>query len=178
MWGLSYLLKLTWPVIFFFSHVMKISRFPWKLKHKKRDLGLGLKGSLLNLWHIKWCLKYLWGMSFSKIYGQSRIRTPPPLPFYNPENGISQFQNQIGMYYLLWEVLLLMICMLLSEIKSLPFPKLCTLFKTWKYHFTLAFMPRPQIQLKNSLKRKIARSFFRSIHLWVRNLRNVWIVCC
>lgn len=52
--------------------------------------------------------------------------TPPPLPFYNPENGISQFQNQIGMYYLLWEVLLLMICMLLSEIKSLPFPKLCT----------------------------------------------------
>lgn len=51
---------------------------------------------------------------------------PPPLPFYNPENGISLFQNQIGMYYLLWEVFLLMICMLLSEIKSLLFPKLCT----------------------------------------------------
>lgn len=25
-------------------------------------------------------------MSFSKIYEQNRIRTPP-LPFYNPENG-------------------------------------------------------------------------------------------
>lgn len=49
-----------------------------------------------------------------------------PLPFYNPENGISLFQNQIGMYYLLWEVFLLMICMLFSEIKSLLFPKLCT----------------------------------------------------
>lgn len=49
-----------------------------------------------------------------------------PLPFYNPENGISLFQNQIGMYYSLWEVFLLMICMLFSEIKSLLFPKLCT----------------------------------------------------
>lgn len=49
-----------------------------------------------------------------------------PLPFYNPENGISLFQNEIGMYYLLWEVFLLMICMLFSEIKSLLFPKLCT----------------------------------------------------
>lgn len=50
----------------------------------------------------------------------------PPLPFYNPENGISLFQNQIRVYYLLWEVFLLMICMLFSEIKSLLFPKLCT----------------------------------------------------
>lgn len=64
-------------------------------------------------------------MSFSKIYEQNRIRTPP-LPFYNPENGIGLFQDQIGMYYLLWEVFLLMICMLLSEIKSLLFPKLCS----------------------------------------------------
>ena len=45
-----------------------------------------------------------------------------PFPFYNPENGIGLFQDQIGMYYLLWEVFLLMICMLLSEIKSLLFP--------------------------------------------------------
>lgn len=112
-------------LLFFFSHVMKISRFPWKLKHKKRDSGQGLKGSLLNLWHIKWCLKYSLHMSFSKIYEQNRIRTPP-LPFYNPENGISLFQNQIRVYYLLWEVFLLMICMLFSEIKSLLFPKLCT----------------------------------------------------
>lgn len=49
-----------------------------------------------------------------------------PLPFYNPENGISLFQNQIRVYYLLWEVFLMMICMLFSEIKSLLFPKLCT----------------------------------------------------
>lgn len=68
-------------LLFFFSHVMKISRFPWKLKHKKRDSGQGLKGSLLNLWHIKWCLKYSLHMSFSKIYEQNRIRTPPPSPF-------------------------------------------------------------------------------------------------
>lgn len=49
-----------------------------------------------------------------------------PLPFYNPENGISLFQNKIRVYYLLWEVFLMMICMLFSEIKSLLFPKLCT----------------------------------------------------
>lgn len=42
-------------------------------------------------------------MSFSKIYEQNRIRTPP-LPFYNPENGIGLFQDQIGMYYLLWGI--------------------------------------------------------------------------
>lgn len=71
-------------LLFFFSHVMKISRFPWKLKHKKRDSGQGLKGSLLNLWHIKWCLKYSLHMSFSKIYEQNRIRTPPPPPLLQP----------------------------------------------------------------------------------------------
>ena len=45
----------SWGVQMFFFQLLKTSRFPLNLIHKKRYL----KFSLLNLWPLKFCLKYL-----------------------------------------------------------------------------------------------------------------------
>ena len=73
-------------------HVVTSLRFPWNLIHKKRDL----KFSLLNLWHIKCCVKEKRCMNFfCKVCAiQNQDPTPPYL--YNPLTTLSH-QHRVGL---------------------------------------------------------------------------------
>ena len=81
----------SWSVQMFFFQFLKTSRFPLNLIHKKRYL----KFSLLNLWPLKFCLKYLHDVwTFLKFEDETASAPSPPPSLCYPLNPLTLKSDQ------------------------------------------------------------------------------------
>ena len=81
----------SWSVQMFFFQFLKTSRFPLNLIHKKRYL----KFSLLNLWPLKFCLKYLHDVwTFLKFKHETASAPSPPPSLCYPLNPLTLKSDQ------------------------------------------------------------------------------------